>query len=160
MSHGGGGEGEACEPNMTPLLDLVLQILMFFIVTVNFVTAEDAGNVALPESQSARVLSEIPSAKDPIFLNLLYDENTSKHEIVLPLQLDSNGKSLDPMDQLGARSYMKKLYEDLSRGVSGPVPNPVIIRAHKSAEYNQVFQVLQSCSDAGFRQLKVRAMKP
>ena len=44
MSHGG-GDGETCEPNMTPLLDLVLQILMFFIVTINFTTAEDAGNV-------------------------------------------------------------------------------------------------------------------
>jgi biopolymer transport protein ExbD len=157
MSHGGGGEGESCEPNMTPLLDLILQILMFFIVTVNFVQAEDAGNVELPDSQTARPLPSV-GAKDPIFLNLLYDEQTRKHEIVLPLQLDSTGQPQPPMQQAGARSFMKKLYDDLSR--SGEVKNPVIIRAHKMAEYNEVFQVLQSCSDAGFRQLKVRALIP
>ncbi len=156
MSHGGGGgEGASCEPNMTPLLDLVLQILMFFIVTVNFVQAEDAGNVDLPDSQMARPLPTT-GAKDPIFLNLLYDEKKGKHEIILPLQLDSSGHALPSMQQADARIYMRKLYADLSR--TGPVSNPVVIRAHKSAEYNEVYQVLQSCSDAGFRQLKVRAL--
>src|SRR5258708_37425485 len=104
MSHGGGGGEEAAEPNMTPLLDLVLQILMFFIVTVNFATAEDAGNVELPDSQTARPLPSV-GAKDPIFLNLLYDENRG-HEIVLPLQLDSSGHTVPPMNQVAARSYM------------------------------------------------------
>ncbi len=159
MSHGGGGDG-ACEPNMTPLLDLVLQLLMFFIVTINFTTAEDAGDVELPDSQTARPLPSA-GAKDPIFLNLLYDEKTQKHEIVLPLQLDSSGRALPSMQQPDARRYMKKLYADLARDpsvVNSEVKNPVIIRAHKAAQYSEVFQVLQSCSDAGFRQLKVRAM--
>src|SRR5436190_18809813 len=105
MSHGGSSDGGACEPNMTPLLDLVLQILMFFIVTVNFATAEDAGNVELPDSQTARPLPSV-GAKDPIFLNLLYDEKLG-HQIVLPLQLDSQGKALPPQDQLRAPRYMK-----------------------------------------------------
>src|ERR1700704_1326195 len=114
MSHGGGGGEEAAEPNMTPLLDLVLQILMFFIVTVNFATAEDAGNVDLPDSQTARPLPSV-GAKDPIFLNLIYDPRTQKHEIILPLQLDANGQPEAPMEQQKARNYMKKLYEDISR---------------------------------------------
>ncbi len=159
MSHGGGGDSAPLEPNMTPLLDLVLQILMFFIVTVNFATAENTGNVPLPDSQTARPLPK-SALKEPIFLNLLVnkdaDTGVRRHEVLLPLQLDASGKPLPPMNQAEARRYMKRLFDDLSR--VGEVKNPVVIRAHKEADYNEVFQVLQSCSDAGFRNLKVRAL--
>ena len=40
MSHGGSDSGVSAEPNMTPLLDLVLQLLMFFIINVNFVSEQ------------------------------------------------------------------------------------------------------------------------
>jgi len=161
MSHsGGGGHGGACEPNLTPLLDLVLQILMFFMVTVNFATEQNAGDVPLPESQTARPLPK-DGTKDPIFVNLLYNDQARRHEILLPLRYRIDPKTgknmpLPPMTQAEARREMQKLFEDLKRG--GEVKNQVVIRAHKDAEYNEVFQVLQSCSDAGFRNLKVRAM--
>src|SRR5262245_15573454 len=159
MSHSASSHGGACEPNLTPLLDLVLQILMFFMVTVNFATEQNAGDVPLPESQTARPLTK-EGTKDPIFVNLLYNDTERKHEVILPLRyrIDRNGKSvpLPPMTQAEARREMQKLHEDLSR--AGDVKNQVIIRAHRDAQYNEVFQVLQSCSDAGFRNLKVRAM--
>ena len=159
MSHGGGGKGGTCEPNMTPLLDLVLQILMFFIVTANFAQAENAGHVPLPESQVAHPLPK-QGVKDPIFLNLLFNPDSRKHEVLFPLQVDAQNKALPPMQQQAeVRRFMKKLFEDLSRyDPEGKVKNPVIIRAHRDAEYNEVFQVLQSCSDAGFRNLQVRAL--
>ena len=60
-----------CEPNLTPLLDLVLQILMFFMVTVNFAQDQQqvSANVKLPDSETARPLSQAKD-RDPIFLNL------------------------------------------------------------------------------------------
>ena len=44
-----------CEPNLTPLLDLVLQILIFFMVTVNFAQDQQqvSANVKLPDSETA-----------------------------------------------------------------------------------------------------------
>lgn len=158
MSHGGGES--SCEPNLTPLLDLVLQILMFFIVTVNLASEANAGDVPLPESQTARALPK-DGVKDPIFVNLLYKSDTRKHEVILPLRHrinPANGQQepIPPMSQAEARRELQKLFEDLSR--QGEVKNQVIIRAHRDAEYNEVFQVLQSCSDAGFRNLNVRAL--
>jgi biopolymer transport protein ExbD len=159
MSHGGGGEG-GCEPNLTPLLDLVLQILMFFIVTVNFASEANAGQVPLPESQTARPIPK-DALRDPVFVNLLYNNTTRKHEVVLPLRyrisaVTGKQEPFPPMTQAEARRELQKLYEDLSR--AGEVKNQVIIRAHRESEYNEVFQVLQSCSDAGFRNLNVRAL--
>ncbi len=145
--HGGGGESGGCEPNLTPLLDLVLQILMFFMVTINFATEQTHEDVSLPESQTARPLPK-DGAKDPIFVNLRWNTKRKEYEILVTGRKE--------MTQIDAKIWIRKQYEDLQR--SGEVKNPVIIRADRSAEYAQVYQLLQSCSDAGFRNLKVRAL--
>src|SRR5262245_44226273 len=141
MSHGGGDETRACEPNLTPLLDLVLQILMFFMVTVNFATEQNQEDVALPDSQTARPLPT-QGVKDPLFINLRLSEKTQKPVIVVT--------GMPDMGQADARRWIQKQHEDLER-FDKDVKNPVIIRADKRADYSEVFQLLQSCSDAGFR---------
>lgn len=150
MSHSASAES-SCEPNLTPMLDLVLQILMFFMVTVKFVEEQTQEDVALPESQTARALPKA-GMKDPLFVNLRYNDKTQEHEVVV------SGNPV--MRQADARRWIQKQFEDLKRHLKSDedVKNPVIIRAHRDAEYAQVFQLLQSCSDAGFRNLKVRAM--
>src|SRR5688500_8252035 len=57
------------EINMTPLLDMALQLIMFFMITVNFVRVEmfsDAIN--LPVAQSASILDS--TGDSFVFLNL------------------------------------------------------------------------------------------
>ena len=46
MSHGPSAEGSNAEPNLTPLLDVVLQLLMFFMMCVNFVTEQVNEDIA------------------------------------------------------------------------------------------------------------------
>lgn len=45
---------ERVDPNLVPLLDLVLQLVMFFMVCVNFVSEQINANVQLPLSSSAQ----------------------------------------------------------------------------------------------------------
>jgi len=67
MSASVGSEG--ADPNLTPLLDLVLQLIMFFMITVNFVRADQFDDaIKLPVATSAIAMD--PSAEDLIFLNL------------------------------------------------------------------------------------------
>jgi biopolymer transport protein ExbD len=155
MSHGGASDS-ALEPNLTPLLDLILQILMFFMVTINLNKEQKNADVALPFSQSALPL-DARTEEDPLFVNLLIredrndrDEPTTVHEVKVVGQ--------KAMDLAAARNWIKKQHEDRAR--YGEVKNPVIIRAHTLAEYAKVFELLQACSDAGFRKLKVRAIIP
>src|SRR5262249_41597714 len=123
MSHGGGDETRACEPNLTPLLDLVLQILMFFMVTVNFATEQTQAAGELPTSQTARPLPT-QGVKDPLFINLRLNETTRKPVVVVT--------GMPDMVQADARRWIQKQYDDLSR--FGEVKNPVIIRADKRAD--------------------------
>src|SRR4051812_35795004 len=64
MSHGGDDSGES---DLTPLLDLVLQLLMFFIINVNLATEQSNPDVKLPLSASATPLAK-PIAGD-VYLN-------------------------------------------------------------------------------------------
>src|SRR6476646_8938486 len=81
MSHGGvgGGRGEVSpEPNLTPLLDMVLQLVMFFMLVANFVMDELSDKIHLPVATQAKPLT----AKDT---NILY-LNVSKYgKVLLPV---------------------------------------------------------------------------
>ena len=155
MSHGPAG-GEACEPNLTPLLDLVLQILMFFMVTVNFASEQGHEDVALPTSQTARPMPK-KGEKEPIFLTLMVNRDTNEHTVTGYILGDGSLTAKPPaMKQAEASAWIRKKHEDYSR--YGEVTNAVIIRAHKDADYGQVYQLLRACADAGFRNLKVRAI--
>src|SRR4051812_13848038 len=57
--HVGGNEMEI---NLTPLLDLILQLIMFFLACANFAADQASSNVQLPESTSAQEIQ--PKTED------------------------------------------------------------------------------------------------
>src|SRR5690348_3172057 len=68
MGHGG-SDISRCEPNLTPLLDVVLQLIMFFLITVNFIRVDQLNeDIKLPVAQAAVPLDR--TAEDWVFLNL------------------------------------------------------------------------------------------
>ena len=157
-----------CEPNLTPLLDLVLQILMFFMVTVNFAQDQQqvSANVKLPDSETARPLSQARD-RDPIFLNLqLRTVEGGKPQYVVEVPSVDTSKDMTLQQREAARFksqddakiWLRGKFLDLKRDAkNGEVTNSIIIRADKDAEYAEVFRLLAACSEAGFRTLKVRA---
>src|SRR3954453_4797077 len=65
----GNVDNAAADPNLTPLLDLVLQLIMFFMITVNFVRVDQFDDsIALPVASSAIPIDN--TAEEWIFLNL------------------------------------------------------------------------------------------
>jgi len=67
MSHAVSAE-TAVEPNLTPLLDLVLQLLMFFMITVNFTEGVTNTGETLPYSETVAPLDA--DGNDPIILSV------------------------------------------------------------------------------------------
>src|SRR5437764_9511430 len=62
-------DGEGLDVNLTPLLDLVLQLIMFFMITINFVRVDQFDTaIELPMASQAVPLDN--TAEDWIFLNL------------------------------------------------------------------------------------------
>src|ERR1700730_10826973 len=89
------GDDIKAEPNLIPLLDLVFQLIMFFMITVNFVSAQLNEEIKLPIAQSARAMD--------------------KAEVeVLVLNMDSGGKvqvvGQPTLSTVGAKSYFLNEY--------------------------------------------------
>jgi biopolymer transport protein ExbD len=137
------------DPNLTPLLDVVLQLIMFFMITVNFVRVEHFNkDVVLPPAQMGVPLDK--GAEDWIFLNL------SKEG-----KLVGTAEDLNSPEKL--RVHLLREKEGLERvarlkGRTTELKVVVVLRAHQDAFYEDVWQVLDSCTKAGFRHWQLRVM--
>jgi biopolymer transport protein ExbD len=133
--------GANASPNLTPLLDLVLQLIMFFMITVDFVQRDRMNpEVDLPVSQKAMPLDRGPAHY--LFLNI-----------------NKNGDLIGPAKGKDAPSQLKIFLGDekdrlirnaRAEGVTGEVPIVIVVRADKAATYRQVFNLVRRCSDAGY----------
>lgn len=149
MSHGPSHGGGNAEPNLTPLLDVVLQLLMFFMITVNFVNTDQINmDVKLPEAQSAVPLD--PAGENWVFLNLNQEG-----------KLTGSLKHLDSLAKL--KSFLqdeKKEFDRRARLQGKPEAKvTIILRAHKETTYRSVWEILQTCNDAGIRSWQLRLLK-
>src|SRR5262245_30915284 len=95
MSH---GSTEKCEPNFTPLLDLVLQLVMFFMRCANFVMEQTSDAVKLPEAIAAKALDK--TDEDVVYLNV----NSEGRVLLTPDQREGDQDTLDNAEQV--RGYM------------------------------------------------------
>jgi biopolymer transport protein ExbD len=173
MRHASAGEGaKYCEPNLTPLLDVVLQLLMFFMMCVNFVNEQVTSEIKLPRSQAVKPMDKADT--DVLFINVkpfaiqdfqdrmpsdilqrLQERFREGDEYILVL-----GK--EPMRRNDFRVWLKQQYEDAkqiaaSRG-GKEVNTAIVIRAHRDTEYAHVFEILQICKNVGYTRLKLRAL--
>jgi biopolymer transport protein ExbD len=168
MSHGPAAEGSSAEPNLTPLLDVVLQLLMFFMMCVNFVTEQVSEDVKLPESASAAPMDKADT--DVLFVNIkpfytsAFRDRVKSPQLLAQLQEKFRegdpcvlvvGK--DPMKLTEFKLWLRFQYEDAQKASKdGQVRTHIIIRADQSTDYTHVFQVLNMCKVQGYTTLKIR----
>jgi len=142
---------EAADPNLVPLLDLVLQLIMFFMITVNFVRVDQFDDsIHLPVAQSAVPMDK--TAEEWVFLNL-----NKKGDLVGTLSsfvLDTPEKIKVHLMQ--EKSSLERAAK--SRGKTGDIKIVIILRADKECKYADVWKVLDSCQRAGFKYWQLRAM--
>jgi biopolymer transport protein ExbD len=143
-------DSEGVDVNLTPLLDLVLQLIMFFLITVNFVRVDQFDDsISLPLASQAVPLD---NADDRIFLNL-----NGGGQLVGTL----GTFVLDTPEKLKVHLMREK--ESLERaervkGKTGEIKIVIILRADKNCKYSDVWSVLNSCQRANFKHWQLRVM--
>lgn len=148
MAHTVGSEGSKAEPNLTPLLDVVLQLLMFFMMCVNFVSEQVNQTIELPVAQSARPMDK--GEVDVLFLNV-----DRKGNLVVP-----GHDSLTTSPAIAY--YLRQQYADAARadklrGGPGNVKTSIVIRGDGNATYQHMFDLMQMCKQIGYKKLHLRA---
>lgn len=144
MSH-----GASAEPNLTPVLDMVFQLITFFMLVINFKAASLDLSLKLPVVGSAR----------PV--------DTKGQEELLILNIDTRGKvnvygvSKDPASYIAGEAQAslisaRRKKPDIKFG--DDLPTTVVIRADKSTTFNLLNNVIKVCQDHGYRKFALKAM--
>jgi biopolymer transport protein ExbD len=162
MSHG--GQDESAEGDLTPLLDLVLQLLMFFIVNVNLATEQTNPDVKLPLSASATPLNK-PVGGD-IYLNQRV-RTTRLLDTLPPTERErlANQDSIifisskPPMSMLETSAWLREQHDRAEAQGEGKAANVTIhFRPDGELEYNELMKLMTAVKVAGFRKIKMHAI--
>jgi len=159
MSHG--GDDSSADPDLTPLLDLVLQLLMFFIINVNFMGAQANPEIKLPRSASARPMDK-PADAD-IYLN--QRTRTEAYFNRLPPYDQERLRNADsvvlvpgkpPMSMLEVRAWLK----DQRERVDAETANRMVVhfRPDGDLDVGELLKLMNACKMVGFKNIKMHAV--
>jgi biopolymer transport protein ExbD len=156
MSH---GSTEKCEPNFIPLLDLVLQLVMFFMLVTNFVMDQTSDKISLPEAHAAKPLDKNRG-------EIIYVDVNSRGQVILPPAKARPGReTLDnPIQVEGDMRELARLEYRKMTG-SGEAPPPewrsettLVFRIDKETAFKDSYPIIRACRVAGFTKVELRAI--
>ena len=142
-----GGEIRA-EPNLTPLLDVVFQLITFFMLVINFNSANYDQRVRLPVAGSAKPIEGSKAAEDWLVLNI-----DAKGRLLW------QGKELDAeqaIQEINLQAQQARYRHKLKQG--DKLPTTVEIRADRSLDFSQFYRLLTACQANGFTKFSIKAM--
>jgi len=150
------------EPNLTPMLDMVLQLVMFFMLCANFVADRANKTIRLPESIQAKALDK--DVDSVIYLNVDSDGDV----LLVPRAVTREEKQRDGSvaitNEIALQSFMRNRLQEYEKSLKpaeqgqGKVPL-VIIRADKNCTFRKVYNVLAACQKAGYRDVQLHVLK-
>lgn len=158
MSH---GSTEKCEPNFTPLLDLVLQLVMFFMLCANFVLDQTSVEIKLPHALAAKPL---PADQEyMIFLNV----NKEGKVILSPsdqYKNEATGDLITTLDNPAQVALFLKARAKEDRRAMGPanadkpLRSIIILRVHEDCSFEKTYGIMKACRQAEYLRVQLRAI--
>jgi biopolymer transport protein ExbD len=129
------------EPNLTPILDMVFQLITFFVLVLNFKVAAIDQTLRLPVIGSPRPVDS--QTTDLLVLNI--DKEGTLKVYNRPVQDISTYIANEAEASLLAARRVDPKFE---RGT--PLPTTVVIRADRETPFKLLNRVISSCKDKGF----------
>ena len=153
MSGSVGGGDVRAEPNLTPLLDVVFQLITFFMLVINFSNDTYDQRIRLPVAASARPVDGSKAAEDRVVLNIDRDGN-----------LLFDGKLLDTeaaKREIATQAELVRVNAKISnKPIEDPnnLPSTLVIRADHDTEFALLHELITACQANGFRKFSLKAM--
>ncbi|MCA9041426.1 MAG: biopolymer transporter ExbD [Planctomycetaceae bacterium] len=141
------------EVDMTPMIDIVFQLIAFFMVINNFEQSQVDERVKLPRDQLARPREDV--AEDNVVLNIGYirdkEGNITSQPLVFYLGEQTPLLEFGPVIQREAR-VLQRLDQKIGE-------TTVEIRADGEVDTGQIQEVIRMAQDAGFLKFTLKAMQ-
>jgi biopolymer transport protein ExbD len=149
MSGSAGGETHA-EPNLTPILDMVFQLITFFMLVINFKAADYDITLKLPVVGSARPV-DTKGESDLLILNI-----NSKGELNVQGRIVDNIPGYMKVEADASELLARKKDSNFKKG--DDLPSTVVIRADKRTPFERLNKVITAAQEQGFRKFALKAL--
>lgn len=141
------------EPDMTPMIDIVFQLLTFFMVAINFENTKADERVKLPKDMLARPPEVKPEHE--LVLNFGFKRDKDGTKIGSPT-IFYNERLVEVAQLTPDLEQEKRVMEAIhGKEVTGKVT--VLIRADSEVPTGLVQQLIKKCQDNGFTKFSLRA---
>lgn len=137
------------EPNLTPILDMVFQLITFFMLVINFKTASLDLSLRLPVIGSARPV-DTKGQETLLILNVNSEGELMVYGAARDIERYIAGEA--QADLLAAR----KNNRDIEAG--DELPTTVVVRADQATPFHLLNRVITTCQQHGYRRFALKAM--
>lgn len=134
---------EKVKTDMTPIIDVVFNLLIFFMLTMNFQDEEGVLKASLPKDSGLNPHVVIPDDTEEIRVRILKETQTTQ------IYVGSNRIQ----DERALVSTLERLNSLMPE-------NYVLIDSGKEAEFRYVIQVLNACKAVGMKEIRFKESKP
>jgi biopolymer transport protein ExbD len=149
---GGLPDDAKAEPNLTPILDMVFQLITFFMLVCNFKAAELDMSLKLPVVGSAAPV-DTKGKEELLVLNI------DKEGAISVFGVKKREREVESYIAGEAQASLIAARRDKPGMKYGDeLPTRVVIRADEAIRFNLLNRVLKACQDSGFRNFALRAM--
>jgi biopolymer transport protein ExbD len=142
------------EPDMTPMIDIVFQLLTFFMIAINFENTKADERVKLPKD----VLAKPPESKPPheLVLNVGFDRATDGSKLSPDPVLFYSGSNV-PLDRIKPELEMERnVFQRVHAGTKLSEVS-VLIRADADVPTGLIQQLIKTCQDVGYEKFSLKA---
>lgn len=137
------------EPNLTPMLDMVFQLITFFMLVINFRAASVDPSIRLPKIGSARPVAN-SAESDVLVLNIAANGKLSVYGQPQDVQTFLQHEAETELAQARKQDHTLQLGSEL--------PTTVVVRADKRTEFTEVNKILMACQEFGFRKISLKVL--
>jgi biopolymer transport protein ExbD len=139
----------SAEPNLTPMLDMVFQLVTFFMLVMNFKAASMDLTLKLPVVGSAKMV-DTKGTVDLLVLNVDAEGHLRVYGQDKDVQQYLRTEAMTSLLVAQRKNPALKLGDEL--------PSIVVIRADKATPFRLLNRVITGCQEFGFRNFALKAM--
>ena len=143
-------QNEIAEPNLVPILDMVFQLITFFMLVINIKNKSIDESLKLPIIGSARTV-DTKGQEDLTILNV--NENG---ELVVYGAVRKDWERVIANEAAASLRVASRVDPTFKQG--GELPTTVVFRGAQKVPYGKVHPMIEAAQQHGFRKFQFRAL--
>ncbi len=145
---------ESAEPDLTPLLDIVFQLITFFMLVINFSNDNYDQRVKLPVAGTARPVEEGEKLDED---RLIFNVDKEGHLLMSGAVLTAS-KAIQEIKRQADLVKLNLKAAGQKPDASGGLPTTIVLRADRDTPFNKLFTLITACQTNGFHKFALKAM--